>query len=126
MGGRLLSAVITPANARERHQVGQLCERVPALTCQTVQVGFVDQGHPGEEAEYAAAVHNIEPQVVKKPEGRTGFVLVPRRRVVERGFAWLSWFHRLARDYEQPSSTLQQLHVVAFTCITLARHTNSA
>ncbi|WP_226163858.1 transposase, partial [Hymenobacter terricola] len=46
--------------------------------------------------------------------------------VVERSFAWLSRFRRLARDYERLSSTLQQLHFVVFTCIMLARHTNSA
>jgi transposase len=42
--GQLLSVVITPANAQERDQVGQLCERVQAVTGQSVQVGFVDQG----------------------------------------------------------------------------------
>ncbi|WP_210522264.1 IS5 family transposase [Hymenobacter terricola] len=124
--GQLLSVVITPANAQERDQVGQLCERVQAVTGQSVQVGFVDQGYTGEEAEYAAAVHEIDLQVIKKPEGQTGFVLLPRRWVVERSFAWLSRFRRLARDYERLSSTLQQLHFVVFTCIMLARHTNSA
>ena len=103
--GQLLRVVITPANAQDRDQVGQLCERVQAVTGQTVQVGFVDQGYTDEEAEYAAAVHNIDLQVVKKPEGQTGFVLLPRRWVVERDFAWLSQFRRLARDYERPSST---------------------
>jgi transposase len=46
--------------------------------------------YTGEETEYAAAVHAIDLQVVKKPEGQTGFVLLPRRWVVERTFAWLS------------------------------------
>lgn len=124
--GQLLRVVITPANAQERDQVGQLCERVQAVTGQTVQVGFVDQGYTDEKAEYAAAVHDIDLQVVKKPEGQTGLVHLPRRWVVERSFAWLSRFRRLARDYERLSSTLQQLHFVVFTCIMLARHTNSA
>ena len=124
--GQLLSVVITPANAQERDQMGQLCERVQAVTGQTVQVGFVAQGYTGEEAEHAAAVHDIDLPVVKKPEGQTGFVLLPRRWVVERSFAWFSRFRRLARDYERLSSTLQQLHFVVFTCIMLARHTNRA
>jgi transposase len=124
--GQLLSLLITPANAQERDQVGQLCERVEAVTGQTVQVGFVDQGYTGEEAKYAAAVHDIDFQVVKKPEGQTGFVLLPRRWVVERSFAWLNRFRRLARDYERLSSTLQQLHFVVFACIMLARHINIA
>ena len=118
--------VITPANEQERAQVGELCRRVQEVTGQTVQVGFVDQGYTGEDAEYAAAVHNIDLQVVKKPEGQTGFVLLPRRWVVERSFAWLSRFRRLGRDDERLSCTLQQLHFVVFACLMLARHAASA
>jgi len=69
--------------------VGQLCERAPAVTGQTGRVGFVDQGHAGEETKDSAAVHDVELRVGKKPGGQTGFVPLPRRRVVERGFAWL-------------------------------------
>lgn len=124
--GQLLSVVITPANEQERAQVGELCRQVQEATGQTVSVGFGDQGYTGEEAEYAAAVHDIDLQVVKKPDGQTGFVFLPRRWVVERSFAWLSRFRRLGRDYERLSSTLQQLHFVVFAAIMLARHANSA
>ncbi|MGY3091349.1 transposase [Hymenobacter sp. UYAg731] len=126
MLGQLLSVVITPANEQERAQVGELCQRVQAITGKTVQGGFVDQGHTGEEAEYAAAVHDVDLQVLKKPESQTGFVLLPRPWVVERSFAWLSRFRRLARDYERLSCTLQQLHFVVFACLMLARHAKSA
>ena len=80
----------------------------------------------GEEAEYAAAVHGIDLQVVEKPEGETGFVLLPKRWVVERSFAWLCRFRRLGRDYERLSRSLQQLHFVVFACLMLARHANSS
>lgn len=124
--GHLLSVVITPANEQERAQVGELCRQVQDITGQSVEGGFGDQGYTGEETEYEAAVHEIDLQVVTKPEGQTGFVLLPRRWVVERSFAWCSRFRRLARDYERLSSTLQQLHFVVFACIMLARHANSA
>ena len=124
--GQLLSVVITPAKEQERAQVGELCRQVQEITGQTVRVGFADQGYTGEEAEYAAAVHDIALQVVKKPEGQTGFVRLPKRWVVERSFAWLSRFRRLGRDYERLSSSLQPLHFVVFACIMLARHAISA
>ena len=124
--GQLLSVVITPANEQERAQVGELCRQVQEVTGQTVTVGFGDQGYTGEEAEYAAAVHDIDLQVIKKPEGQTDFVLLPKRWVVERSFAWLSRFRRLGRDYERLSSSLQQLHFVVFACIMLARHVASS
>lgn len=65
-------------------------------------------------------------QVVKKPDGQTGFVFLPRRWVVERSFAWLSRFRGLGRDYERLSTSLQQLHFVVFASITLVRHAASA
>jgi transposase len=124
--GHLLSVVITPANEQERAQVGELYQWVQEVTGQTVTVVFGDQGYTGEEPAYQAAVHEIDLQVITKPEGQTGFVLLPRCWVVERSFAWCSRFRRLARDYERLSSTLQQLHFVVFACIMLARHANSA
>src|SRR4028118_529620 len=119
--GHLLAAVVTPANEPDRGQVAALCERVQQVTGQKVQVAYTDQGYTGEEAEYAAAVHDIDLQVVAKPEGQTGFVLLPRRWVVERSFGWAARFRRLARDYERLPSTLAGLHFVAFAILMLAR-----
>ena len=45
--------------------------------------------------------HGIRLEVVKLPEAKRGFVLLPRRWVVERSFAWATRFRRLARDYER-------------------------
>ena len=52
---------------------------------------------------------------------KRGFVLLPRRWVVERSFGWMSRFRRLARDYERPATTLAGLHFVAFACLLLHR-----
>jgi hypothetical protein len=62
----LLRVVITPANEQERAQVGALCARVQAVTGQTVQVAFGDEGYTGEKAEYATVLQNIDLQVFKK------------------------------------------------------------
>ena len=47
------------------------------------------------------------------------FVLLPRRWVVERSFAWMARFRRLARDYERLSDTLAGMHFIAFACLML-------
>jgi transposase len=60
-------------------------------------------------------------EVVKLPEAKRGFVLLPRRWVVERSFAWLAKFRRLARDYERLPETVAALHFVAFACLMLHR-----
>ena len=118
--GHLLAAVVTPANEPDRAQVAALCARVQQVTGQTVQVAYVDQGYTGEAAAYAAAVHAIDLQVIAKPEGQTGFVLLPRRWVLERSFGWAARFRRLARDYERLALTMHQFHFLAFGTLLLA------
>jgi transposase len=111
--GHLLAVAITPANEQERAQVGELCRQVQETTNQNVEVAFVDQGYTGREASQLAQEHDINLVVVKLEEAKKGFVLLPRRWVVERTFAWLGRFRRLARDYERLSLTLAQFHWVA-------------
>jgi transposase len=119
--GNLLTLLATPANAQERAQVAELAEAVQEVTGQHVEVAFVDQGYTGPDAAEAAEAHGIRLDVVKLPEAKKGFVLLPRRWVIERSFAWAARFRRLARDYERLSETLVGLHYVAFVCLMLHR-----
>ena len=105
--GYLLSLHVTAANEQDRDQVGKLAKAVQKQTGKTVELAYVDQGYTGERAAGAASKQKIELSVVKLPEAKRGFVLLPRRWVVERSFAWLARFRRLARDYERLASTLK-------------------
>lgn len=115
--GQLLAAVVTPANEQERAQVAALAAKVQEVTGDSVQVAFVDQGYTGDEAAAAAEQHGIRLEVVKLPTAKRGFVLLPRRWVVERDFAWMARFRRLARDYERLAETLAGLHFIAFAML---------
>lgn len=117
--GDLLALHATPANAQDRAQVARLAAAVQDATGGTVEVGFVDQGYTGEQAASAAATHGIRLEVVKLPETKRGFVLLPRRWVVERGFAWPGRFRRLARDSERLHTTLEGFHDVAVAFLAL-------
>lgn len=119
--GQLLAVLVTPANEQERAQVAELAEQVQAATGDAVKVVFVDQGYTGEQAAEDAAEHGIRLEVVKLPTARRGFILLPRRWVVERSFAWMARFRRLARDYERLSETLAGLHFVAFAILMAQR-----
>lgn len=119
--GQLLAAIVTPANEQERAQVDALATQVQATTGDSVEVAFVDQGYTGEEAAAAAAEHGIRLEVVKLPTTKRGFVLLPRRWVVERSFAWMARFRRLVRDYERLAETLAALHFVAFAILLVHR-----
>ncbi len=117
--GHFLALHVTPANADDRAQVGQLAKAVQAATGGHVDLAYADQGYTGEKPAQAAREHGIELAVVRLPEAKRGFVLLPRRWVVERSFAWVNRFRRLVKDYERYASTLADLHLVAFTCLML-------
>ena len=81
----------------------------------------MDQGYTGAESLTQAAEHGIQLEVIRHTKAKRGFVLLPRRWVVERSFAWSARFRRLARDYERLPATLAGLHFVVFACLMLAR-----
>jgi transposase len=119
--GQLLALRVTPASDQDRDQVADLAAHVQAVTGQSVEVAFVDQGYTGDQPLEAAAEQGIRLEVVKLPEAKRGFVLLPRRWVVERSFAWTARFRRLARDYERLPETLAGLHFLAFAILMLHR-----
>jgi len=115
--GQLLAVMVTPANEQDRAQVDALAEQIQEATGDSVEVAFVDQGYTGEQPATDAEAHGIRLEVVKLPTAKRGFVLLPRRWVVERSFAWMARFRRLARDYERLAETLVGLHFVAFAML---------
>ena len=108
-----------PATADDRAEVGRVAQAVQVATGESVDLAYVDQGYTGERPAAAAREQGIELEVVKLPEAKRGFVLLPRRWVVERTFAWTTRFRRLVRDYERLPQTLADLHVIALVCLML-------
>lgn len=117
--GHLLALLVSPANEDDRKKVEKLSEEIQKATGENVELAYVDQGYTGEKASESACEHGIRLEVVKHEEAKRGFVLLPRRWVVERDFAWASRFRRLVKDYERLPATLAGLHFVAFACLFL-------
>jgi len=117
--GHLMALCVTPANCQDRSQVEALCDAVQEVTGHSVQVAFVDGGYRGQDVQQEAAKHKIKLDVVKVPEAHKGFVLLPKRWVVERSFAWATRFRRLAKDYERLPETVKSLHILAFLTLML-------
>ena len=117
--GHLLALRVSPASEDDRQEVNELCEEIQRATGENVELAYLDQGYTGERASGLAAEHGIRLEVVKHEEAKRGFVLLPRRWVVERDFAWASRFRRLVKDYERLPETVAGLHFVAFACLFL-------
>lgn len=116
-----LAILVTPANEQDQAQVAALAEQIQEATGDSVEVAFVDQGYTGDGPAADAQAHDIRLGVVKLPTAKRGFVLLPRRWVVEHSFAWMACFRRLARDYERLSEMLVGLHFVAFAILMARR-----
>jgi transposase len=119
--GNPLALTVSPADEPDRAHVEELCEKTQIATKNSVEKAFVDQGYTGEAAATAAEKHGIELEVVKVEGVKGGFVLLPRRWVVERTNAWAARFRRLTRDYERLEKVLAGAHFVAFGMLLLQR-----
>jgi len=119
--GHFLALYITPANVQDRAAVDALAARVQQATGNQITLAYVDQGYTGEKTARVAGEHGVTLEVVKLADAKRGFVLLPRRWVVERDFAWTTRFRRLVRDYERLPETLAGLHLVAFVFLMLQR-----
>lgn len=112
--GNLLALHVTPADIGDRVEVGKLAEAIQDATGESVDIAYVDRGYTGEKPAVAVRNQCIKLEVVKLSEAKKGFVLLPRRWVVERSFAWATRCRRLVKDYERYASTLAQMHIIAF------------
>ena len=124
--GPLPALQVTPANDDDRAAVGGLAKAVQDATNENLTLGYVDQGHTGGQPAEEARAQGIALEVVRLPEAKRGFVPLPRRRVVERGVAWMARCRRPARDDERLPEPLAGLHAVAFVILLPKRAGDSA
>jgi putative transposase len=100
--GLLISVVVTPANVQDPTAAPTVLNDAKESALQLLHV-WGDGRYGGKLVDWAANSLNITVEVVSRPTGSKGFVPLPRRWVVERTFAWLTWCRRLARDWEKAS-----------------------
>ena len=99
--GLLLHAIIHPADIQDRDGGILLLATLFAMYPFLKKL-FADGGYQGPD--FQKALEKILPQlkteIVKRSDRTRGFVVLPRRWVVERTFAWLNRCRRLAKDWE--------------------------
>jgi transposase len=105
----LLALQVAAASEQVRAQVETLAAQVQQIAGEQVELAYVDQGYTEKTRKTPLPRHGIQLEVVKHTQAKRGFVLLPRRWVVERSFAWAAHFRRFARDYERLSETPRRL-----------------
>jgi len=99
--GHLLKVVVHTANIQDREGAKLLLKAVPeAIVSQLIKL-WADGGYRGTLVEWCWDTFQITLEIIFPPAKRKTFVLLPRRWVVERTFAWLGHYRRLSKDYEE-------------------------
>lgn len=117
--GYPLTLHATPANEQDRAQVAQLTEKIQDATGGNVEVAYADQAYSGEETAKEAEAQGIELIIVKRDKDPKGFVVLPKRWVVERSFGWIARCRRLLHDFERLTEVLVGFHLIAFAGVML-------
>lgn len=109
--GCVLAVTVHAANVHDSQGARSLVERL-FETAPTVKWIWADQAYEGDLVKWVKATFSCTLDIVYKTE--KAFVLLPRRWVVERTFAWLSRYRRLAREYEKrPASSVAMIYAAS-------------
>ena len=118
--GLLLALVVHCAGIQDRDGAKLLCQRLrghfPRL-----HLIWADGGYAGALVAWVAAFAGWVLEIVKRADDVTGFVVLPRRWVVERTFAWLAKFRRLSKDYEETTKSSEAWIRIAMIHIMVRR-----
>lgn len=98
--GLLICVLVTPASTQDRDGARPLLDHL-AASCRRLALIWADGGYAGKLVAWTQHTLGLTLQIVKRPDQATGFVVLPRRWVVERSLAWITRHRRCARDYER-------------------------
>ena len=118
--GLLMTVVVTVASIQDREGARLLLSHLPG-GCKKLRKIWVDGGYSGRLVEWVTAHFKFCLAVVLRPKQTKKFVLLPRRWVVERTFAWLNHSRRLSKSYERLTRTDEAWIYIAMTRIMLNR-----
>jgi len=118
--GLVLVAVVHPANVQDRDGAKLVLEQAKSK-CPRLALIWADGGYAGQLIDWVKTTCQWVLQIVKRADDMQGFVVLPRRWVVERTFAWLGKYRRLSKDYEAQTETSEAMIYAVMTHLMLRR-----
>jgi putative transposase len=120
--GLLMVVIVTAAAVSDPAGARLLCAQLGGA-CKKVRWIWVDGTYRGQRVEWVSQHLRFVLRVTWRPEGAKGFVLLPRRGVVERTLAWLNQSRRLSKDYERLPKSSEAMIYLSLTRLMLRRLT---
>ena len=121
--GFILKVVVHSASIQDRDGAKLLLLALLPMVALRLLKLWADGGYRGALVDWCQTQFGIGLEIVSPPEGQRGFVLLPRRWVVERTFAWLDCYRRLSKDYEQDTRCSEGMIYIASIDLMLKRFT---
>jgi putative transposase len=121
--GLVLAVVVHAAHSQDRDGAKLVLERL-RHKCSRLRCIWADGGYAGQLVAWVRGLRvwrKLRLEIVSRPEGTKGFLLLPKRWVVERPFAWLSRYRRLSKDYEYLTQTSEAMIHVAMINLMVRR-----
>jgi putative transposase len=118
--GLLLAVVVTAASVQDRDGAKLLFQRLGGA-CKKLRLIWVDGGYRGQLLDWVVEHCHFRLQLVLRSDSQKGFLVLPRRWVVERTFAWLNHHRRLSKDYEQLTQTSETFIYIVMIRLMLRR-----
>ena len=123
--GLILVLIVHPADVQDPEGAKQVLGRVPGVFPHLLKI-WADGGYKNKRVEWAFLIGGWLLEIVKRPQGTQGFVLLPRRWIVERTFAWLENYHRLSKDHEALAESSENLIYLAMIHLMVRRLSRSS
>ena len=105
--GLILAVVVHGAGIQDRAGAKLVFEKLKGAFPR-LRLIWADGGYSGRLVAWVAAFAGWVLEIVKRSDDVKGFVVLPHRWIVERTFAWLSKYRRLAKDYEETSASAEE------------------
>jgi len=115
-----MALVVHPADIQDRDGAKLVMAKLRGLFPRLALI-WADGGYAGKLIEWVNTFGNWVLEIVKRSDDMTGFVILPRRWVVERTFAWLGKYRRLSKDYETLTESSETMIYIAMTNLMLHR-----
>jgi putative transposase len=118
--GLVLAVVVHAADIQDRDGAKLVLKRLRGLFPR-LQLIWADGGYAGKLIEWTWQTGKWILEIVKRSDDVKGFKVLPRRWVVERTFGWLGRYRRMSKDYEQLTTSSENMIYIAMTSLMLRR-----